>query len=162
MNEADVQTAITVDVNIDLSDQVIELLSGFLTLYKEPKFLACIILAFLAAQFVHVVLRASIPNMRRVWVAIGVWTAHVTVGAVLAHQLLQHMTDMEFYKYFTGANSIVLYYGLVWISTKWFKWPAVARWLSLRDTKVTVVDSKPQIQFGDTITFISGKAPRRK
>jgi hypothetical protein len=148
------QVVVSATIDIDLSNQVTELLSGYLVLYKEPKFAACIILAFAAAHLAHVILRAYAPDWRRVTIALWLVTVHMAVGAALAHNFLRHMPDVEFYKYFTGLNSIVLYWVLIWLTTRMLKLPLIARWLSLRETKIKLVDNKPIIEFGETIKFL--------
>ena len=57
--------------------------------------------------------RSSLPAWRRITIALWLVAAHVIAGAIFAHLLLQHMPDVEFYKYFTGVNSIALYWGLI-------------------------------------------------
>jgi hypothetical protein len=149
-----VTTSVTVGIDVDLTHMINELLSGYMVLYKDPKFFGCIIIAFAAAYVVHIVLRAYCHNMRKVTMMLCIFTVHMGVGALAAHRFMSHVPDVEFYKYFTGINSIILYGALVWATTRLFKFPMIARWLTLRETKVKLVDNKTTIEFGDTITFL--------
>jgi hypothetical protein len=149
-----VTTSVTVGIDIDLTHQITELLSGYLVLYKEPKFAASILMAFAAAHLVHFLLRAYCSQWRRVTIMVWILTAHMAVGAACAYLFLHHTLDRGFYAVFTGLNSIALYWVLLWCSTRLFKLPVIARWLSLRETKVKLVDNKPTIEFGETIRFL--------
>lgn len=146
-----VETNIQITANIPLTDLFLGIAEGFLSFYKDPKFLACIVIAFMSAQLAHVLMRGYLPDTRDLTKALVIWTVHILMGAILAHNLLSYLPDVKFYRWFTGINSILLFYLLLWISTKWFKWPSVAQWLTLRKAKI---NSEGEVSFGSTIKFL--------
>lgn len=148
--------------NVDLSESFTQIAFNYLDLYKDPKILFCVVLAFVAAQFVHVILRAYAPSWRRVTVFVYCCLTHLVVGALSAWRIMSAHPDIEFFFYFIGINSLVLYYVLLWLSTSWFKMPKLAKFLTLRQTKV-VVDEKGQveIEFGETVKFLAPVTPKK-
>lgn len=150
----DIQTTITTNVNVDadFSAAVTEIGLNYIQLYSEPKFLGCILFAFLAAQLVNVLVRGYFPNTRNITRALAAWSTHLVVGGFFAHKFLSHLPDNEFFLYFTGVNSFMLYYILIWVSTKWFKWPQVASWLTLRKAEI---NESGNIEFGETVQFLA-------
>ena len=66
--------------------------------------------------------------------------------------LLVESHDETRYGLICGINSIALYFGLMWLATKWFKWPKVAMFLSLRDANIN--NKSGEVDFGKTIQFI--------
>ena len=128
-----------------------DILSNFLALYKEPWFLFAVIITFFVGQFVHVVLRAYLNQIRDVTKALIIWWSQIIVGYSAAFKMLD-VPHVEQYAWITGLNSIALYFGLMWLSTKWFKWPRVATFLKLRNSKIS---ESGEIDFGATIKLIA-------
>jgi hypothetical protein len=147
---------VQITAKVDLSDWFVNLGTDYLSLFQqEPKIIFCIVFAFMAAQLVHVILRGYWPTMRRLTQAIIIWTVHILAGAISAHNFLGHMGDVEFYKWFTGTNSILLFY-VLFAAGRYLKLPWLVQFLSLRISKVVIDKNtgKPVIEMGETVRFL--------
>jgi hypothetical protein len=151
----EIQTTVTVDV--DAGDWLMSLGNDYLSLFQqEPKIIFCIVFAFMAAQLVHVILRGYFPRMRRLTQALFISAAHIIVGAIVAHNFLQHLgSDVDFYKWFTGVNSIMAFH-LLMMTGKYFKLPWLVQALSLRMSKVVIDKNtgKAIVEMGETVRFL--------
>ena len=152
----EVQATINVNTEMPALDWLTGLGYDYLSLFKqEPKILFCIVFAFLAAQLTHVILRGYFPEMRRLTQGLIISASHIVVGATVAHYFLNHLGDVEFYKWFTGVNSILAYHALM-LTGKWLKQPWLVQLLSLRISKVVIDKNtgKPIVEMGETVKFL--------
>ena len=151
----EIQTTVSVDVDVSLTDWLMNLGNEYMSLFQqEPKIIFCIMFAFLAAQLAHVILRGYFPKMRRLTQALAISAVHLVVGAAAAHNFLSHLGDVEFYKWFTGVNSILAFH-LLMMAGKYFKLAWLVQALSLRTTKVIIgTNGKPVIDMGETVRFL--------
>ena len=146
-----VDIQVTADVSLD--ESLNHIAGNFLTLYEDKWFLAAILIAFFAGQVTHAILRGYCPQVRDLTKALFIWTAQLLVGYIAAIELVESADEIKL-AYLTGINSIIIYYLLLWVSTRWFKFPRFAKFLTLRDTKV---NDEGEIDFGATIQFLRKK-----
>lgn len=152
----DVQTSVDISLGVDAQVPVSDMLTGiahsFLGLYMDPWFVCTIIFTFFVGQFVHVIMRAYFQPWRDVTKAIYIWSAQIVVGYIAAQEFVDAVAVDKF-AWIAGINSIAMYYLLLWITTRWFKWPHAAQWLTLRKAKIS---DSGEIEFGATVRFIRG------
>ncbi len=148
---SNIETEIQIAADLDATDLVMNIATNFASLYERPWFIAAIAVAFFAGQFTHALLRAHVPSMRNFNKATIFWLVQLGIGYVATFKLMGHVAEVEKYAWITGINSIALYYILLWVSTRWFKMPRLAKFLTLRETKL---NEQGEVDFGATIKLI--------
>ena len=147
MSGATVNTDVQITADVDLTESVNAIAGNFLTLYQDKWFLVSIIIAFFAAQIVHVIMRTYFVDMMNGGKLLIICAAHLFVGYIATYQMVttEHVAKLA---WFAGVNSFVAYHLALWVAVKWFPMPRLARFLSLREAKV---NESGEVDLGDTI-----------
>lgn len=121
----------SVDIQVTGSIPTEAVLGNFAALYTDPWFLNAIILTFLFGRGAQILLREFYNHLRDAPKLMIVCVVQAVIGYLLALLLVDH-PEVHKFGLITGANSILLFYALLFIALR-FKYPRLATWLMLKN-----------------------------